>query len=75
MPKMTNCNLNGKSVTVNEALRLRDDARSGKIANPNFVCDECHQPVRPHKTGGHASAHFEHLERNPQCSQSDVARK
>ncbi len=72
MPKMTSCVLNGEKVGIEEAVQRRDDARRGKAAPPNFACNECGQPVRPHKSGGYGSAHFEHLQRNPECSQSDV---
>lgn len=74
MAKMTTCLFNGKLISVDEALSRRDDARKRGVADPYFECDECNKPVRPHKSGGHAQAHFEHLERNRNCSQSHVRR-
>lgn len=71
MATMTTCILNGRTISVEEAINIKD---TGSIAAPDFRCTECNQPVRPHRSGGHAAAHFEHLERNPACSQSHVAR-
>jgi hypothetical protein len=71
MAKMTKCILKGKLVSVDEAIDLKE---SGRIEASDFRCTECKQPVRPHKSGGHITAHFEHLERNPDCTQSHVAR-
>lgn len=69
MPKMTSCTLNGQTIDIDVAIDMKD------VGNlPDFRCSECNQPVRPHRSGGHSSAHFEHLERNPDCSQSHVAR-
>jgi len=75
MPRMTKCILDGKEIGVDEALRLRDESRRGKRLVPHFVCDKCGRPVRPHKAGGYAEAHFEHLERNSGCPQSDPMRE
>jgi len=74
MAKMTTCLFNGELISVDEALARRDDARARGVAAPYFECDECNKPVRAHKSGGHAQAHFEHLERNESCSQSHVRR-
>jgi hypothetical protein len=38
-----------------------------------FVCIECGKSVRPHKEGGNAAAHFEHLNRNADCPLSHKA--
>lgn len=70
MATMTSCTLNGKSINIDAAIDMKDSAGP----SPDFRCNECNKPVRPHRSGGHASAHFEHLERNPNCSQSHVAR-
>jgi hypothetical protein len=70
MPTMTSCTLNGQAIDIDAAIDMKDLAGN----HPDFRCNECNQPVRPHRSGGHASAHFEHLERNPDCSQSHVAR-
>ena len=71
MAMMITCALNGQLIGIDAAIDIQD---SGRIAAPDFRCTECQQPVRPHRSGGHAAAHFEHLERNPSCSQSHVAR-
>lgn len=71
MATMKTCTLNGKPIDIDEAIDLRERDRS---TAHGFRCTECNQAVRPHKAGGHAAAHFEHLERNPNCSQSHVAR-
>lgn len=71
MTKMPNALLNGKSVKAEEAVRLRNDADKRKAVRPSFQCDECGQGVKPHASGGNFAAHFEHFERNPECSQSD----
>lgn len=71
MAKMTVCILNNKSIDIKEAIDIKD---SGSKVAADFRCTECNKPVRPHRAGGHAAAHFEHLERNPNCSQSHVAR-
>ncbi len=71
MPLATQCDLNGESISVDLALILRDQARSRRTARPDFRCMNCGAEVRPHRDGGHVSAHFEHLERNPQCPLSD----
>lgn len=73
MPKMTRCLFRGKSISIEDALSERDAARKYKAEPPLFECDECRKPVRAHKSGGHAQAHFEHLERNRHCSQSHVS--
>lgn len=70
MATMTSANLNGQSISIDEAVDLRDNSP----VRPDFRCRECDQPVRAHKSGGHAAAHFEHLERNANCTLSHVAR-
>jgi|TARA_B100001059_G_C17330526_1_gene331017 competence CoiA-like predicted nuclease len=70
MATMTSATLNEQIISIEEAIDLRDNSSS----RPNFRCPECHQPVRAHKSGGHAAAHFEHLERNANCTLSHVAR-
>jgi len=73
MPRMTKCLLGKEEVSISVALRLRDDAKKNG-PRPDFRCDICGEPVRPHKEGGPPAAHFEHLNRNPKCPQSDPAR-
>lgn len=71
MATMTNCIFNGRTIGIDEAIEIKD---SGSSAALDFRCTECNQHVRPHRSGGHAAAHFEHLKRNSDCSQSHVAR-
>ncbi len=70
MPKMIQCLHRGNVIPIQEALEIRNDLRIRNII-PDFRCIECDRSVRAHKTGGIQSAHFEHFERNPDCSQSD----
>lgn len=67
MTTATNAIYNGALITVGEALDIRQ--ASGKSVT-KFLCTECSHPVRVHRDGGHASAHFEHLKRNPECKLS-----
>jgi hypothetical protein len=62
--------LNGRRIEIEEALDLRDRSERGE--RPNFRCTECDEPIRAHRSGGHAQAHFEHFDRNPDCPLSDV---
>lgn len=71
MAKMTTCTLNGRLTDIDSAIDLKDSAPA---IRPDFRCTECSHPVRPHRAGGHAAAHFEHLERNPRCSNSHAVR-
>ncbi len=59
---------------VDEALRARDLARANGQPDPQFTCTECGQPVHPHAASSYGEAHFEHLDRNTDCSQSDPPR-
>ena len=70
MATMTTANINGSLISIEDALTMRD----GASMRPDFRCVECEQPVRAHASGGHVAAHFEHLERNQNCSLSHVAR-
>jgi hypothetical protein len=72
MPKMTQAVFEGKLISIDEGLALRTITTRGN--RPRFICDECGERVRAHKSGGHAGAHFEHHKRNPSCSQSDHLR-
>lgn len=69
MPTMTTCIFSGQVIDIHSAIDIKD---TGRVAQPDFRCTECNQPVRAHRDGGLAAAHFEHLERNPDCSQSHV---
>ena len=75
MPRATTCLLDHVEVSISDALISRDDARLSRQAIPDFRCVECGEAVRPHKGGGRAGAHFEHLRRNPHCPRSDPARR
>ena len=68
------CIMEGKEITVEKALTIRDASPSGGRKALGFICIECGKAVRPHKAGGNGAAHFEHLERNPQCQLSDPFR-
>jgi hypothetical protein len=69
MATMTSCLLGNTHISVETAIDMKDAGQDG-----DFRCTECKEPVRPHRSGGHAAAHFEHLERNAACSQSHVPR-
>lgn len=68
MPKATTCRLLRREMSVEEAVELRDEAKRLRQQTPHFRCIDCDQAVRPHRSGGHAAAHFEHLERNDNCA-------
>ena len=72
MAMMTKCYVDEKLLNIDKAIDLRNSADNREVPRPDFRCIECGQPVRAHKSGGHAIAHFEHLERNPDCSLSHV---
>jgi hypothetical protein len=74
MPRATTCLSGGKRTSVESALDQRNAATRRGSARLDFRCVDCGKPVRPHKAGGRAEAHFEHLERNPHCPLSDPAR-
>lgn len=75
MPRATTCLLNDGAIDVEVALRQREQSKRGKgTGRLDYRCIECRRPVRPHRDGGHAAAHFEHLERNPNCRLSDPVR-
>jgi hypothetical protein len=74
MPRAVTCMLRNSEISVEEALRLRDNAARGRAARLDFRCVECAQPVRPHKDGKSGAAHIEHLQRNPACKLSDPPR-
>lgn len=71
MATMTTCISNGEFIDIDAAIDIKD---SNSVKAHDFRCSECNQPVRPHRSGGHAAAHFEHHQRNPNCSKSHVAR-
>lgn len=78
MAKIEYCSLAGQRVDVERALRMRDDARVSRQIEPDFRCPECDGGVRPHRAGrrepARHPAHFEHLERDSNCSLSHIPR-
>lgn len=75
MATATLCKLEHREISVQEAVQLREIARTDKRPMPAFKCTECGREVRPHRGGGHTPAHFEHLLRNGSCSLSHKARR
>lgn len=61
----------GREIDINQALQLRDD--QGSSLGLDFRCSQCDKPVRPHRAGGAAAAHFERLSRNGACERSDAS--
>lgn len=74
MPISVTCLLNNRTMEIDRALRLKDEADRLGQSRPDFRCTDCRKEVRPHRGGGHAGAHFEHLKRNPKCPLSHRAR-
>jgi hypothetical protein len=74
MPRLSTCILGTSVIEVGEALQLRDAARAAHRPRPDFRCETCAEPVRPHQASRYGDAHFEHLARNPRCPRSDPAR-
>jgi hypothetical protein len=62
-------------VTVELANALRGLVDAAGLKAPygdlGFMCPECKKPVKPH-SDGMQGPHFEHLDRNKNCSLSDV---
>lgn len=69
--RATHCELDGKIISLEEALRLRAEAEQKGLAQPDFCCigKECGKPVRPFG-GDQNEPHFEHHERNGDCVHS-----
>jgi 5-methylcytosine-specific restriction protein A len=59
----------GEVVSIKKALEMRGAGKRRK-SQADFFCEECDEPVRPHRAGGDLAEHFEHLAHNPQCSLS-----
>ena len=74
MARAMTCIYNGKEVSIDEAIEIRENSGNKNSNSLNFKCKECGEQVRPHKAGGNSSAHFEHLMRNARCQLSDPAR-
>ncbi len=73
MAKITECVI---GVELANAIRKMADALDLKVPDGKlgFRCPECRQPVNS-MASGRTSAHFEHLERNINCSLSHRARR
>ena len=74
MARSTSCLFESKKISVEHAIDIRDSTPVRQRKTLDFKCIECGQKVRPHRAGGNAIAHFEHLERNLKCRLSDPAR-
>lgn len=74
MPTAIKCLFNGRTIDVTYAIELRGRTSANAGKSLEFKCVECRRPVRPHQTGGHVVAHFEHLARNEKCSLSHRAK-
>jgi competence CoiA-like predicted nuclease len=61
------------SVDLANAIRSLVDVMKLKVPEGDlgFTCKECGKPVKPFQ-GGMQGPHFEHLERNDDCSLSDT---
>ena len=71
MARATTCLFEDREIDVAEALQLRDGGGSNVALD--FRSGECGKPVRPHRAGGTAAAHFEHLIVNSGCSRSHAS--
>lgn len=69
MIKSTSCIFDGKEIQISDALSLREE-RKGSRKKLSFYCTECERLVDPHIDGENSPAHFEHRERNADCSLS-----
>lgn len=71
MARITSCIHNGTTISIRQALQLKERNRRHGLAPLKFVCIECGEHLRPHR-GSRIDPHFEHVQRNPQCSMSHV---
>jgi hypothetical protein len=67
MVRAATCVLHGQEIDVDEALRLRDQARQSGNSDPDFRCVGCGESVRPHAESDYGAAHVEHESRNRDC--------
>jgi hypothetical protein len=62
-------------IDINLALAIKQLANAMDLKGPRghygFSCPECRKPVKPF-TDGMQGPHFEHLDRNNECSLSDT---
>ena len=74
MPTITTALL---EVSIDNALALRQLINNGINTDKlKYICPECGKSVKPHRssehgTGSNNPAHFEHVDRNAECSLSD----
>lgn len=71
MATATTCELEGRTIGIEKARRLRDDAKRRGKPYPKFSCRECSEYVQPHKAGTTGQGpHFEHRQgtHSPNCS-------
>lgn len=75
MPMSTTCLLEPAELTDEQVLAIRETgSKELRELLARLVCIECGKPVRAHRNGPSVAAHFEHLERNPNCKLSDPHR-
>jgi uncharacterized protein YlaI len=74
MPRAVKCVLRGKTVAIDNAIRVRDAKRARRETYPDWRCTECNKHVLPHRASSQSAGHFEHRERNSECSLSDPER-
>jgi hypothetical protein len=75
MAKAQTCIFDDKETSVFELLDRREKTTPSLWRRYRFLCVECGHRVRPHKAGGGAAAHIEHLKLNAACSLSTRPRK
>ncbi|RVT46821.1 HNH endonuclease [Rubrivivax albus] len=73
MPLSVECSYQGRTISLEEALRLKAAWHRGQ-PKPAFTCVECGQPVTPHQSRNGHTPHIEHRKRNPSCSLSHRSR-
>jgi len=74
MPTATKCLYGRTQINVDRALELKARALAEGLSPRSFRCIECEGPVKAHRGGGHAGAHFEQFRRNPKRSLSHRSR-
>lgn len=65
MATSTKCKHEEKIIDIDLAIEIKK-----KSPSAIFICIECGHKVRPHLGGGHTNSHFEHYQRNDNCSLS-----
>lgn len=67
MPKATECLISADTAIHLRAMLRKDGKRLGKV----FRCKKCNRAVKPMVQSSVGAAHFEHFQRNIECSLSD----